>query len=214
MVATASTSGTQARIDCLTASRTIVAQRTRPFSAFAPSQRETERAADQGTMRSTPSSVAACTASSSRSPFASACTRVMRGDGAASTCTSSTSSSRRRGSVAVTIAAHDASAPVADRDPLAGAHPRDRDRVARLVAVEHDGRAGGHAGEVERLVEVEAAHRGIRQPRNRSRRRREEALLEVPELRRVRPCAPWPAARRARAPCARASWASRPARRP
>ena len=49
--------------------------------------------------------------------------------------TSSTSSSRRRGSVAVDGAAHDASAPVADRDPLAGAHPRDRDRVARLVAV-------------------------------------------------------------------------------
>ena len=62
------------RIDCLLASRTIEAQRSRPFSTFgALPARDRPRSAAHGMIASTPSSVAACTASSSRSPLASAC---------------------------------------------------------------------------------------------------------------------------------------------
>jgi hypothetical protein len=76
-----STSGSHARWACLAASRAIVRQRATPLTAFAASHLEMLRAACQGTIASTPSSVADCTANSSRSPFARACTSTTRGCG-------------------------------------------------------------------------------------------------------------------------------------
>ena len=168
---TGATGGSHDRIDCFTASRTIAAQRWRPFSAFGPSQRDTERAAAHGTIASTPSSVAACTASSSRSPFASACTSVMRVAGGSSTTMSSASSASSRGPVEATTPCTrmPRPSPIAIRSPA-----RTRDTVTACRASSPESRTtepGATVGEVERLVEVEVAHRGIRQPRKRSRRR-------------------------------------------
>ena len=176
---TGATAGSHDRIDCLIASRTIVAQRWRPFSAFGPSQRETERAAAHGTIASTPSSVAACTASSSRSPFASACTSVIRGAGGSSMTTvvglerELARAGRRHHAV------HDDAAAVADRDPLAGAHPGDGDGVPRLVARElHDGaRRDGRPGRATRRGRGGSSrHPSAEEPVAQAG---EEALLEV-----------------------------------
>ena len=70
------TSGSQARNDCVLASRTMHLQRLWPVAILAPSQRTRERCAAQGMTPSTPSSVAAWMASSSRSPFARASGRA------------------------------------------------------------------------------------------------------------------------------------------
>ena len=66
------TSGIHGLSDCLLASRTMADQRCLPFATLFPSHLTMERCAAQGMTPSTPSSVACCTAYSSRSPFASA----------------------------------------------------------------------------------------------------------------------------------------------
>src|SRR4051812_12176326 len=73
------TSGSRGRRDCLLAARAAARHLATPFSTRSSRHRVTQRAAVQGTIRSTPSSVARSTASGPRSPFGSACTSTNSG---------------------------------------------------------------------------------------------------------------------------------------
>ena len=79
-----------ARRACLAASRAVEPPRSQRRSRALPSQRTTHRGADQGTISSTPTSVIISTASSPRSPLASAWTTTIRGVGAGCTTRSRT----------------------------------------------------------------------------------------------------------------------------
>ena len=83
-------------------------------------------------------------------------------------------------------AAHEHPSAVADREALAGADPGDGHRVPCFVARELDDGAGREFEQVERLVEVEVAHRGAVLPEEPIAQAREDALLEVAELGRRR----------------------------
>ena len=74
-------SGSQARRDCLAASRAVARHLPRARSPRSPCQRVTERSADHGSTASTPTSVISSTASSPRSPFGSAWATTRRGCG-------------------------------------------------------------------------------------------------------------------------------------
>ncbi len=78
------TSGCHARRDCLVAERTVASHFARLRAARSPRHTTTDRWACHGTMPSTPTSVAASIASSSRSPLASAWTSTTRTGGGGS----------------------------------------------------------------------------------------------------------------------------------
>ena len=73
------TSGTCGRRDCLLAAWAADRHFATPLAMRSSRQRVTQRDAAQGTIRSTPSSVARSTASGPRSPLGSACTRTNAG---------------------------------------------------------------------------------------------------------------------------------------
>ena len=170
-----------ARIDCLVASRTMVAQRSRPFAAFAASQREIEREAAHGMTASTPSSVAACTASSSRSPLASACTSTRRGEAASTRCTRSAEIVSSPGAAVVTSPVTMSPRPLPIDERLADPRATDRDGVPRLGARDGHGVADGVGLEV--VTQVERAHRRPRSAEEAVAQLGEQALLEVGQRR-------------------------------
>ena len=182
----------------------------RPLSAFgAASHRETLRAACHGTISSTPSSVAACTASSSRSPFASACTSTMRGGAAARSVRAVMRTTTSRGETSSHTPVEPHSPAVADRDRFADAHPPHDGRMVRLGtrSVTRTPRPRIRRPRRARsAVPWSAVPEAVAQLR-------EQALLEFGELgrRRLRPLREAP--RSARAPSRPAGSASPPARR-
>src|SRR4051812_16397692 len=108
--ASGATTGTRARRDCLAAARTVCSHLRRDRSPRSPFHTTTLRAACQGTTSSTPSSVAASTARSSRSPLASAWTSTNRGEGSGTD--SSASTRRLRASRALLRTVQRATAPM------------------------------------------------------------------------------------------------------
>ena len=88
------TSGIHARRDCLAASRAVDRHRASERAPRSPAQTATQRAAVQGTMRSTPTSVRPSTAASARSPFGMAWTTVIAGSGRGTSRLARTASSR------------------------------------------------------------------------------------------------------------------------
>src|SRR5690606_32347498 len=94
---TGSSSGSQDRRATFVAACTIARQRCSPLAALSPRHWTTDRSDCHGRTASTPSSVAASTAISSRSPLASACTSTSRGEAGGSDVTAVTSISTAAG---------------------------------------------------------------------------------------------------------------------
>ncbi len=92
VVARSVTSGSQARLDCLAASRAVARHLARALSPRSACHFVTERSAAQGITASTPISVISSTASSPRSPLGSACATVSSGCGGGTVCTARMSS--------------------------------------------------------------------------------------------------------------------------
>ena len=111
MVAISVTSGSHVRRDCFPDSRAVARQRASDFAARSPRQVPTQRAAAQGTILSTPTSVSTSTASSARSPLGIACTTVTTGVGAGRTETSETEADNDDFEVSVTVQVADVPAP-------------------------------------------------------------------------------------------------------
>ncbi len=87
MVAGFVISGSQARLDCLAASRAVARHLARALSPRSACHFVIERSAAQGITASTPISVISSTASSPRSPLGSAWATVSSGCGGGIVCT-------------------------------------------------------------------------------------------------------------------------------
>ena len=125
------TSGTHARRDCLAASRAVDRHRASERAPRSPVQTATQRAAVQGTMRSTPTSVRPSTAASPRSPFGMAWTTVIAGSGRGTSRLARTARSAGAAAARDHALGHQAGA-VADVGALARTQPADGGRVPPL----------------------------------------------------------------------------------
>ena len=121
----------------------------------------TQRAAVQGTIRSTPSSVARSTASGPRSPFGSACTSTNSGAGAGTSNRADTATRRPSGPAADDRALGDRALAVADAHLLARRQAQHVDRVPALVAVDQQLVASGSVVEQEQRGAVELGDAGV-----------------------------------------------------
>ena len=158
MVAISVTSGSHVRRDCFPDSRAVARQRASDFAARSPRQVPTHRAAAQGTILSTPTSVSTSTASSARSPLGIACTTVTTGVGAGSTETSETEADKRRLRGLGDRAGRRGPGSVDQHDLLADLGPADHHGVPGLGTRERDEVTHPDAG--DRAEEDRQRHRG------------------------------------------------------